>query len=226
MSAGTDVGGTENSPIVIQTLAERIYDLVRERIIAGKVSSDDPIRQDALARELGVSKIPLREALARLEQDGLVSSQANRGFFVRPLRLAEAEEIFALRLKIEPEAVGLAATRASDAHKKVAITALDAMDRTILDPSTGDIGLLNREFHLALVRPCGMPVTIGLVERLQLIAERYARKHLEPVGRDGRAKEEHRALLDAWLIGDAKLAQHLAEEHIRVTLNDLRHQFR
>ena len=94
--------------LIVRTLSEQIFTVVRERIVTGKLPADQPIRQDALAGELGVSKIPLREALARLEQEGLLISHANRGFFVRPMSAQDAEEIFALRLAIEPKAVAAA----------------------------------------------------------------------------------------------------------------------
>src|SRR5690348_14156306 len=114
--------------IVVQTLSEQIFSLVRDRIISGRIPVDTAIRQDALAAELGVSKIPLREALARLEQEGLLVSQANRGFFVRPLNADEVEEVYALRLKLEPDAVGEAAKVATDADRKAARAALDELD--------------------------------------------------------------------------------------------------
>ena len=91
-----------------------VLDRIRDRILSGAVAAGQPVRQDALAAELGVSKIPLREALARLEQEGLVRAEANRGFFVRPLSAAEAEEVYALRLMLEPDAAG-AGARAADA---------------------------------------------------------------------------------------------------------------
>ncbi len=71
--------------IVVRTLAERVFEIVREQIVTGQLPDNLPIRQDALATELGVSKIPLREALARLEHEGLLTSHANRGYFVQPM---------------------------------------------------------------------------------------------------------------------------------------------
>ena len=82
--------------LVIRTLSDQLVSLVRDRILSGKVQPNSPIRQDALANELGISKIPLREALTRLEQEGLVNSHTNRGFFVRDLSASEAEEVYAL----------------------------------------------------------------------------------------------------------------------------------
>src|SRR3546814_618727 len=95
--------------IVVRTLSERVFDIVREQIVVGELATDMPIRQDALAAELGVSKIPVREALARLEQEGLLISHPNRGYLVRPMSAAEADEIYALRLALEPAAAAVAA---------------------------------------------------------------------------------------------------------------------
>ena len=118
------------APLIIKAgLADQIYALVRERIVSGDLSGDAAIRQDALAAELGVSKIPLREAFARLEQDGLVVSIANRGFFVSRLSADEAYDVFDLRLKLEPSAVAEAARFATDADRDKACRALAALNR-------------------------------------------------------------------------------------------------
>lgn len=210
--------------LVVQTLSEQIFAVVRDRIVSGAVPDDAAIRQDALANELGVSKIPLREALGRLEQEGLLVSQANRGFFLRPLCVDEAEEIFALRLKLEPDAVGEAASKASVADRDAARAALDALDTAIAQHSD-DVGRLNRAFHLALVLPASKRITAQLVERLQIMSERYVRKHLEPTGRDGRANEEHEMILAAWMQNDGNRAAELTRAHIALTLADLRKQF-
>jgi DNA-binding GntR family transcriptional regulator len=210
--------------IVVQTLSEQIFSLVRDRIISGKFPVDVAIRQDALAAELGVSKIPLREALARLEQDGLLLSQANRGFFVRPLNADEVDEVYALRLKIEPEAVGLASKMATDADRKAARDALDALDQAAITDKT-QVGRLNRAFHMSLVRPLHKQVTIQIIERLNIISERYVGKHLEPAGRDDRAHNEHSTMLALWAAGKGDEVAAVMHDHIASTLEDLRKQF-
>jgi len=210
--------------LVVQTLSEQIFSLVRDRIISGKIPVDVAIRQDALAAELGVSKIPLREALARLEQDGLLLSQANRGFFVRPLNADEVEEVYALRLKIEPDAVAEASKVASEADKKAAKAALEALDAAAATDKT-QVGRLNRAFHISLVRPLHRQVTTQIIERLNIISERYVGKHLEPAGRDDRAHNEHLALLELWSAGKSEEVAALMRQHIAMTLEDLRKQF-
>ena len=114
--------------LIIRNLSDQLVDLVRDRILSGVVSSEHAIRQDALAAELGVSKIPLREALARLEEEGLVRSQANRGFFVRSLSASEAQEVYELRIKLEPEATARAALQATDADHVHAIETLATLE--------------------------------------------------------------------------------------------------
>ncbi|MCR6660406.1 MAG: GntR family transcriptional regulator [Asticcacaulis sp.] len=210
--------------IVVQTLSEQIFSLVRDRIISGRIPVDTAIRQDALAAELGVSKIPLREALARLEQEGLLISQANRGFFVRPLNADEVEEVYALRLKLEPDAVGEAAKVATDTDRKAARAALDELDVAVSGDKTR-VGRLNRAFHMALIRPLHRQVTIQIIERLNIICERYVGKHLEPAGRDDRAHNEHSALLELWSAGKSDEVSALMRQHIAMTLDDLRKQF-
>ncbi|MGZ8406482.1 MAG: GntR family transcriptional regulator, partial [Caulobacteraceae bacterium] len=81
-----------------QPLPDLVYQAVRERILSGDLAAGKPVRQDTLAGELGVSKIPVREALNRLERDGLLLSNPRRGYEVRPLTSEEAEEVFDLRL--------------------------------------------------------------------------------------------------------------------------------
>lgn len=209
--------------IVVRTLSEQIFNIVRERIVSGRLPVDQAIRQDALANELGVSKIPLREALARLEQEGLLVSQANRGFFVRPMSTEEAEEIFALRLSIEPQAVAAASLTATEKDRQAAVDALEELDEAASE-RLDDVAGRNRDFHMALVRPSRRLLTIQLVERLQVLSERYVHKHLEPAGREDRAHLEHKVLLDAWLARDTDRASALAAQHIGGTLADLRRQ--
>ncbi|WP_395335892.1 GntR family transcriptional regulator [Novosphingobium sp. BL-8H] len=210
--------------IVVRTLAERIFDVIRERIVEGKLPVMEPVRQDALAAELGVSKIPLREALARLEHEGLLTSQANRGWFVRPMSSDQAEEIYQLRLSIEPAAAAYASTLAEEADREAAIKAFEVLDAAASGNLT-DVAVRNREFHVALVRPAKRLLTTQLVERLEVLAERYVLAHLEPAGRGDRAHTEHRDLLEAWLAGDAPRVKSLLTSHIASTLEDLRAHF-
>jgi DNA-binding GntR family transcriptional regulator len=210
--------------IVVRTLAERVFEIVRERIVTGDIAKDMPIRQDALAAELGVSKIPLREALVRLEHEGLLIGHANRGYFVQPLSSQQVQEIYALRLSIEPLAAAHAAMVADDAAREEAINAFERLDDAAHGNLAG-VAACNRTFHIALVRPGARLLTTQLIERLQILAERYVVAHLQPAGRGSRAHREHRGLLDAWLDRDAATLVTLLTQHIAGTLDDLQAEF-
>ena len=212
--------------IVIRTLSAQAYELMRERILTGELAPGVPLRQDTIALELGVSKIPLREAFSRLEQDGLLSSHPNRGFVVRPLSTAEAEEVFALRLKLEPDATAQASLMATPEERSQARQALSALEQMQDEGETVGHVALNRAFHMALVRPGAGLITCQMIERLNVIAERYVHVHLEPEGRNARAKQEHQDLLSLWIAGDADKVAMATRDHIGGTLHDLRKQLR
>ncbi|RKF23328.1 GntR family transcriptional regulator [Altericroceibacterium spongiae] len=209
--------------IIIRNLSDQLVDLVRERVLSGLVPNDRAIRQDSLAAELGISKIPLREALARLEQEGLLFSKANRGFFVRPLSRPEAEEVFALRIKLEPDAMAKGAERASEEEQRAAQNVFAKLHQ-LTDGRGEGVGAFNRAFHLALLAPSGLDLTVDILRRLHVLSERYVRKHLEPLGRDERANEEHREMLEAWLARDGVRTRSLTEVHVQKTMDDLAQQ--
>jgi DNA-binding GntR family transcriptional regulator len=212
-------------PVIKKTvLSDQIIDVLRKRVIAGGFDIGAPIRQDALAAELGVSKIPLREAFAKLEQEGLIVSHANRGYFVSPLSLEEALDVLDLRLKLEPSANAEASARLEHGDIQAARGALARLEEAMAasDPSAGEF---NREFHVYLARPCHRPVTLQIIERLHVLSERYVVRHQESRGA-ARTSAEHRELFEAWAAGQSERAEALAAQHILGTRDDLVRELR
>ena len=209
--------------LVRRSLSNQVVDRLRARILTGEFAPETPIRQEAIATELRVSKIPVREALVKLEQEGLVALHPNRGFIVCALSASEAEDVFDLRLKIEPDLAALAAERATGAEHAAAREALAALDAEIKAGGPA-IESFNRAFHMALVSPSARPLSLQLLERLHAMSERYVRVHLKPRGRSERAGKEHAALLRTWIAGDAEGVRRATRDHIAATLADLRVQ--
>ena len=87
---------------LIRSMSGQITARIREKIVNGAYPPGSPLLQDVIAAEFGVSKIPVREALVQLRAEGLVDVFAHRGFQVRPLSAVEVDEVFRLRLQIEP----------------------------------------------------------------------------------------------------------------------------
>jgi len=205
----------------VQTVSSQLYDELRDRLIAGHFPPGQPIRQDALAQEYGVSKIPVREALFRLEREGLIAAEANRGFFVVPLTLEEAEDVYMLRLQMEPDAVAQASLIAGEAERQAARRALSELNDAAQNNRLR-VPHANRMFHLSLVQPLRRPVTVAFIERLHIISERNIGEHLSPAGGEDQAHQEHSTMLEYWLAGRAEEVRALVHHHIEATFIELR----
>jgi DNA-binding GntR family transcriptional regulator len=209
---------------VVRTLAERVYENLRDRIVAGRLGTDVPIRQDAVAAELGMSKIPVREALARLEQVGLLVGRTNRGYVVPPMTVEDIEDIYSLRLAVEPRAAAFAVAKADDAQRGVAQAALDLLEiAAVADPV--QLATCTHNFHAALVRPGNRPLTTQLVERLLVLSARYQVTHLPRSDRGQQPRLEHRSILEAWLARDSDSVNLRLAAHIDQTFQELKRGF-
>ena len=209
----------------VRSLADKLADHLRMLILSGEMSPPLPIKQDMLAAELNVSKIPLREALARLQQDGLVASIPNRGFFVTPLTATEAQEVYSLRLKIEPDAVVEGSLNASPEEQAHVESVFKQLQQAGSDTGVHVIDL-HRRFHSALIEPGAGPLTLSLIARLQVISDRYVKAHLEPAGRARRAAVQHQDIFDTWMSRNARDLKKLLRDHIQTTMKDLSHELK
>lgn len=208
-------------PGLARTISAQLITHIRNRILDGSYAAGTALLQDAIAAEFGVSKIPVREALVQLSAEGLVDVFAHRGFQVRGTSVSELDELFRLRLQIEPEAVINGAHLASAAEQtevKQLLTQLNAATEA-QDPNVAD---LNRAFHLALICPLKQPITAEILGRLLVRSQRYVLRHLAPQGRPRRAKTEHNVLHRFWLKQDDQGLREAIRTHIERTHEDLR----
>lgn len=197
-----------------RTLTEAVTDALRERLLAGEWAVGTPLRQESLAAELGVSRIPLREALQRLEAEGIVTLLPHRGAVVAPLEAPDVSEIFELRALLETDLTRRAVPHltADDlarmkAHAQAFEEAVAAGDI----PAWGDA---NRRFHEALYAPANRPRTMELVARLLSQCDRFVRLQLTLTHGMPQAVKEHRAILAAARARDTVKATRLIRDHI------------
>jgi DNA-binding GntR family transcriptional regulator len=197
-----------------QTVASMTLDAIRDGILHGSYAAGEPLRQDALADELGVSRIPIREALRQLEAEGLVTFSPHRGAIVSSLSLAEIEEVFDLRATIEPDLLRRALPHLTAFQLDQADDVLDSYAHAL---QTGDVskwGELNWQFHATLYAPAERPITMGIVQRLHQQSDRYLRMQLALTHGETRANDEHRAIAAAARAKDVKRACALVRDHI------------
>src|SRR5450631_2572896 len=160
------LGYSRMSEPIIQSMTSQLISRFRDRILSGTYAPGSALRQDTLASEFGTSKIPVREALVQLQSEGLVDIFPNRGFQVRPLTTSELDEVFSLRMRIEPAAVAQGAKLASAADQLAARQSLERLNDALTAGEFSSSGQLNRAFHLALVVPRLQPVAAEILSRL------------------------------------------------------------
>lgn len=209
-----------NEPVA-RTVSNRLTVHIRERILTGQYAPGEQLLQDTIAAEFGVSKIPVREALLHLRSEGLIDTYAHRGFQVRAVSIEEMQEVFRLRLNIEPEAVAAGARMARPEDRAAAKVALQEEDAALAGGGGKYFGQLNASFHLALIVPRLQPMTNEVLQRLYTISERYVRMHLQPTGRAKRSSKEHAELYEAWSRGNGREAQRLVRAHIEKIRDEL-----
>jgi DNA-binding GntR family transcriptional regulator len=202
------------TPIQRQTIASMTVAALRERILRGDYPEGEPLRQDALADELGVSRIPVREALRQLEAEGLVTFSPHRGAVVSSLSLDEINELFELRADIESDLLERAIPAMTSEHLERAVDLLDEFEIALATGEATRWGPLNWHFHAALYAPANRNFTMGVLQKLHQHSDRYFRMEVLLAQGGGRANDEHRAIASAVGAKDVPLAKQLMRDHI------------
>src|SRR5215211_7235532 len=179
-------------PIQRQTIASMTIEALRERILRGDYPEGEPLRQDALAEELGVSRIPVREALRQLEAEGLVTFNPHRGAVVSTLSLSEIDELFELRADIETDLLRRAIPKTTAEQLERATDVLDEFERALTAGEAARWGPLNWRFHSALYAPAERNFTMGVLQKLHQHSDRYFRMQVLLAHGAQSANEEHR----------------------------------
>lgn len=196
--------------LVRKTAVDLVVDELRSRILSGKLAPGSALRQEALAEELGVSRIPLREAMRILSSEGLVDVYPHKGAYVSMLSKDEVQEFFDLRLRLEPWLFHEAAMRISMAELDRAERLINEMDAA----GAEEWGSLNREFHELLYAAAERPAAISIVRALHEKSERYFRFQVVNVPIRQQAHQEHLALIELCRHRQADKAQAALERHI------------
>jgi DNA-binding GntR family transcriptional regulator len=202
------------------TKSELAYVHIRGLILSGELEPGAVLPQAALAQNIGISTTPLREALRRLKQEGLVDLDAHRDARVRPLDAAEARDLLELRGSLDPLAASLAAQRRTDADLVELRAALDGLEALPARPSAAELESHHR-FHGAIHRASHNALLVEILDGLWVKTDRYRRHGLEAGRtqdeRNARATE-HRQLFEAVRDGDGETAAELMRRHVESSL--------
>jgi DNA-binding GntR family transcriptional regulator len=188
-----------------------VYEALRKAIIEGDFQAGEPLRQDEIARLFSTSRIPVREAISRLEEQGLVTSQRYKGAVVSALSAEEAEEIFDFRHLLEPEIIRRAVPRMSPELLREARGYCEAFSASDDPMKWGD---LNRAFHATLYNASGFRYHLEVIDNAMDRVDRYLRAQLLLSDGMESANREHRAILEACESNDSDKAAERTRQHI------------
>lgn len=176
---------------------------LRHAIVTGALRPGQRVNQEGIAAEIGVSVAPVREALRVLEQEGQVTYLPRRGYFVTELRIADLEEIYALRALIEGHVARAALPGLEDADvRRIEQAAADCVAAAETDDVAGELAA-NRRFHLAILASPDHPHALRHVQLLWDSTEAYrALYYNDPLER-GRAADAHERIIAAVHARDA-----------------------
>lgn len=206
------------------TKSDQAYDIVRSMIVTCELDPGSVINQVALARDLGLSTTPLREALRRLKTEGWVELDAHRDARVAPLSQSEAKHLFDLRLELDPYAAGLAAERRGGQRVEAMRNALSRLE-PIDETARGDTLQAHSDFHRAVYEASGNPILADFLAGLWDKAERYRRLGIKLLAGSGVERHadhrEHFELFDLITEGRKGEAKDLMRQHIESSLGKL-----
>ncbi|MET3506587.1 GntR family transcriptional regulator [Halalkalibacter oceani] len=200
------------------TLQDRVSQTLREAILRGDFQPGERLVQDVLANELGVSRMPIREALRQLESEGLVEFEAHKGALVKKLTIGEIDEIYTLRATLEAMAIRKSMSNLTEVEINEMKELLDVMEKEAANPQVFIEG--NKTFHRLIYKGLEWNKLRTIIEQLS-----HGISNAAPFLFDGqmeKSNKEHRLILDAIEKKDSDLAAELMRKHIERTGKSLK----
>lgn len=189
-------------------MVEIAFRYLRGAIVRGELRPGDKVPQRAISERMGISRMPLREALRKLEERHFVKIVAHRGAYVAPLSVSDIKEIYVVRVALESVSAGIAATKMDEQRLAELHSMLAVAGRAIAERDTVRLSDANSRFHLVGHEATGNDRLIRLISDLSDHAQRYRLLHTTLGERPQIALREHENLLAAWERGDSEAASY------------------
>ncbi len=209
--------------IVYKTRTQLVVETLREKILSGEFKAGESLRQAALATELNVSRIPVREALLQLEGEGLVVFEPHKGATVTELNAKHVDELFELRAMLEGDLLAASLPLLTEEKLAEASAILAKLDKALgTENAANTWSELNSNYHNCLYSAANRPQTQDLVNTLNKNADRYIRMHLLWAGGISKAGPEHNQLLAFCRTGDVDEAVAVLRHHILSSRDEIK----
>ena len=208
---------TDDAELARSTLAHRAAEALRDDLRSGRLEPGARIHLSETAAQLGMSPIPVREALRTLASEGLVVAVPNRGYRVPEVSLADLEDTYRLRMILDPLAVELAVPNLTPDELNRAEEALARLAAALRAEDWAGIRAANRDFHFVLYEAAGSPWLLRMISILWEASERYQRLSSPYRGTRASRRKEHLAILAACRAGETERAVRTMHDHLHRT---------
>ena len=191
-----------------------VLERLRAMILAGEFGAGQRLKEEELARELTVSRTPIREALRALRAEGLVDLEKNRGATVKPYDVEDLDECYSLRALLEGYAARLAATRITEEQLERLERSMERIERFEPVGDMLDAVEQNLTFHGVIVEAAASPRLKGLLDSVTRVPPVYRSYYWYTPELRKISEQFHRWLINALRAGDAARAERVAIEHV------------
>lgn len=195
------------------TAQEQVLREVRQLIASGELKAGQQVKQDTLSAQLGVSRVPLREALKVLEGEGQVVYHPHRGYFVAELSVSDLVEVYRIRALLEEEALTVAIPMMTDEDVDFIADLADEVQAASLTGDVAAISAANRRFHFAMFECSNMPRLVRIIRTLWDATDAYRSVYMASTINLEHMNAEHGEMLEALRTRDVELSIRLQAEH-------------
>ena len=196
-------------------LRELVYDQLKKEILVGNITPGTRMMEVELADELGVSRTPVREAIRKLEKEGLVTIEPRRGAYASDISVKDLVDVLEVREDLEGLAASLAATRMTEECLSELEEITEGYSRAISENNTEEIIHYDEMFHKKIVESTENKTLIQMIKNVQELALRFRYLYYDDFSRYENMPTEHREIIDAIKSGDSETAREVADKHIR-----------
>ena len=217
MTAGLDGGQNRMLNLDLHNhrpLREIVYEELKRQILVGEIAPGTRMMEVDLAEEMGVSRTPVREAIRKLEKEGLVTIEPRRGAYASGISIKDILDVLEVRQNLEGMAASLAARKVTEEEKQDFIRANAAYKAAILSGNTDEIIKNDEYFHQLIVNYSDNKTLTQLLSQVQELALRFRYIYYDDFSRYERMPKEHEEIEEAILSGDIAKAKVVAEEHV------------
>ena len=198
----------------VKPLGREVYEALRESIINGELRPRERLIEENLAAETGASRTPVREAIKKLESEGLVTKLPKGGFIVRPLTVSDIEEVFGILSVLESYAAYLATIRLKEKTLSKLGKAIKRFDEARRKKDPDKLVMANIAYHDVIYKASGSKMLQDQIHLLRDYFHRYRRVLMELPDMATISNKEHRAVLEAMRDHDAETVEQLVRKHV------------